>query len=1098
MLKAKLIQYKKRYYTNQIIKGLILTAIFLSASFVTVNFLEYVGQFNNLLRATLFFTFIASATASTVFWIVIPFSKLLMPNLQMSDDLAARQIGSFFPEIKDKLLNTLQLSRLTQAETDLIVAGLNQKMAWFSPINFGLSVRFGENRYYLRYLIPLLLLIFAIFTILPEFFTESTTRLVYYNRQFVAQAPFQFNLLTSDLEVLKGDDLELQVELSGEAIPQEVFLVLKNRQLKMSPTEANRFVYTLEKLNTSQVFYFKASQYTSSSHKIIVNPDPNLANFEVFLNYPNYTKKTAESIGNNGHLIVPEGTKVTWDFFTDNVDLFELKFGDVIQQAEAISKNNYRYTTTLKKSQAYQMLLKNEFGSNRNAIEYYANVIPDQYPSISLKYQYDTIVYDYLMLGGSITDDYGLTQLNLVYKVYNEGNRAKTDYQKLALPFNKKALNQSYYHKILLKDLGVEEGDKLEYYVEVYDNDGINGAKRSKTGLYNFQLPSAEKIEQQVKKSSQAAQKQFEDNLDDTDKLQDGIENIEERIRGKKSLSWQDKKALEQLLKESQKFNESVQKLVEENKKYNQQRDRFSKQNEKLQEKSDKLEKITQDLVSQEEKKLLDQIQKLLDEGKSSEDIQKKLDDLKQQQKNQRRNLRRALELFKRLKLESLLSDAKQKVAKIAQAEEKLKSETDQKPAEKLDDLAKKQAKIKADYEKLEEKLAEIQEMDQSLERPQLENDFQAESEEIKSNMDESQKALEQKDKPKAQKKQEQTIQKLKEMAQKMEQEQQSASMKKIQADYDDLKQILDNLLTLSFSEEKINSQFENIRQSNPLFTELSLEQLKLQQQSKLIVDSLLALANRSFELQTFIVKEVGKMENFMAKAIEATRQRRLNKMLASQRYALTSINELALFLNRILENMLMQMSGGMAGQQMSEQRGKKMSLSESQKKLNQKLQALEKQQSEKGESKKGESKKLSDDLAKIAVEQELIRQRLEQELEGAGGTEDHNKLLKDLIKTIEDSQKDLIEQKITKETIERQKDILTRLLKSEKADRERQKDNQRESRTAEDYDPVNRPDILDDYLKEKEFQIELLKTIPTSLNPYYKQRVNKYLEKIH
>ena len=81
---------------------------------------------------------------------------------------------------------------------------------------------------------------------------------------------------------------------------------------------------------------------------------------------------------------------------------------------------------------------------------------------------------------------------------------------------------------------------------------------------------------------------------------------------------------------------------------------------------------MTQDLVSQEEKKLLDEIQKLLEESKSSEDIQKKLDELKQKQKNQRRNLRRTLELFKRLKLESLLNDAKQQVGKIAEEEKKI------------------------------------------------------------------------------------------------------------------------------------------------------------------------------------------------------------------------------------------------------------------------------------------------------------------------------------------------------------------------------------------------------------------------------------------
>jgi hypothetical protein len=148
----------------------------------------------------------------------------------------------------------------------------------------------------------------------------------------------------------------------------------------------------------------------------------------------------------------------------------------------------------------------------------------------------------------------------------------------------------------------------------------------------------------------------------------------------------------------------------------------------------------------------------------------------------------------------------------------------------------------------------------------------------------------------------------------------------------------------------------------------------------------------------------------------------------------------------------------------------------------------------------------MSEQLAKLAAQQELIRRALRKATEGKpndkngkkengkdGSGGDISKLLEEMEKTEED----LVNRRLTQDLIKRQKEILTRLLESEKALREREQDEQRESERAKEKNKTS-PGSYSDYLKEKAKQIELLKTVPPSLNPYYKQEVNEYFRKIN
>jgi len=72
----------------------------------------------------------------------------------------------------------------------------------------------------------------------------------------------------------------------------------------------------------------------------------------------------------------------------------------------------------------------------------------------------------------------------------------------------------------------------------------------------------------------------------------------------------------------------------------------------------------------------------------------------------------------------------------------------------------------------------------------------------------------------------------------------------------------------------------------------------------------------------------------------------------------------------------------------------------------------------------------------------------------------------------------------------------LTRLLEAEDALREREQEEKREAETAKPYENVI-PKAFEEYLKIKEKEIELLKTVPPKLYPYYKKEVSDYFKRI-
>jgi hypothetical protein len=97
----------------------------------------------------------------------------------------------------------------------------------------------------------------------------------------------------------------------------------------------------------------------------------------------------------------------------------------------------------------------------------------------------------------------------------------------------------------------------------------------------------------------------------------------------------------------------------------------------------------------------------------------------------------------------------------------------------------------------------------------------------------------------------------------------------------------------------------------------------------------------------------------------------------------------------------------------------------------------------------------------------------------------------------MEQTEMDLVNKQLTDQLIRRQQDILTRMLETEKSMREQDMDEERKGETAKDYDKEI-PKAFEEYLRLKEKEVELLKTVPPKLYPYYKKEVNDYFKRMN
>jgi len=1090
----KLEGFIKKFYTNELIKGVILFIGLGLLYFIFTLLIEYFLWLSTSGRTILFWLFVGVESFLLIRFIAFPLFKLFKLQQGINYEQASEIIGNHFSEVQDKLLNFLQLANQSQT-SELLAASIEQKAASLQPIPFSNAVNFAKNKKFLPYaILPILLLILFFVTGNSEIISNSFARVVNYETKFAPPAPFEFVVLNKSLTAQQNSDFVLQVKTQGKVMPENIAIQIGDEEYFLQSTKPGVFEYTFSKLSKDVTFSLLANGLNSKEYQINVVDVPTIANFEMVLQYPSYLGKKSEVIQGTGNAVVPEGTVVTWRInalATDKVSFKTNKQVNVFTSKE----NNFSLSRRISDNLSYEVITSNRNINEFEKLSYQIATIKDQYPTISVQIAPDSLKLKSKMMIGQVADDHGLSKLQVIF--YPKGNPSAI--RKANLAINKQAVDQFIYS--FPNGLSIEEGVNYEYYFEVFDNDVVNNYKSTKSSVFfHYELTETQKEDKQLQDQNENINS-LEKSLQNQEKQISELDKLQKMNKEKSNLDFKDQKKVEDFINRQKQQDEMMKEFT---KKLTQNLEEF---NPKTQDKDkEELVRRLEEAEKQAEKneKLLKELEEL-SKKLEKEELFDKADKLKQNAKNQKQNLEQLVELTKRFYVEKKAEQIADKLDKLSEKQDKLSEDTNE-------NNEKNQEEINKEFDDIQKELQELDKENKELKAPMDISNDKNEQEDVKKDMEKASEELQKQNQQKAKPKQKSAAAKMKQMSQKMAQSMQSGEMEQMQEDAKLLRQILDNLLAFSFDEESLIKTTNSSEVRSLQLNKVLKKQQDLKLQFKHVDDSLFAVALRNPKITENILNEVGEIHYNLDKTLETLADNNIQKGASHQQYVLTSANRLADYLSNVQSEMNMEMQGQGSGKGKPKPGGGKgMQLPDiikQQEGLGEKMkdgmkpgdkpgdkpgeksgQGKQKGQSgENGEEGENGSEGNAGKVLDILKEQRQLRDALQKALEKEGMLNQGMGALNQM-KEIE---KQLINKGFKNETLQKMLNLKHELLKLEKAIQQQGEDTKRQSKTNDkNYNGSTTP--LSKELKDYLNSVEILNRQSLPLQPNFNQKVQNY-----
>lgn len=1087
VLKDKIDSFIKKFYLNRLIQGALIGSVILILFFLVFNGIEYFSWLSGKIRLVLFITLISIFSLVSILYFIIPIINLVRFRKKMSDKEAAILIGKFFPEIKDKLLNTLQLTDeiYNDSDNELLIATIEQRTQNLQPIRFSDAVNLKENYTYLKIFGISSITLIALIIFFPDFSQKPVERIINYNKFYEKPLPFQVNLQYKEIEITQGEDLEFKIHVIGEKIPEKFYISTSTGTRIMSKLSNNEFRYVFNNVYQSESFQITGNDYISPEIKIIVNPSPTLLYYETELTFPKYINRKKETLSGKTRIIVPEGTDVKFIFHTSDVTSMNI-IHDSINHELKSNRKDYTYNFNALQNSRFFVNISNKWKKDNNPIPFTVEVIPDAYPEIQVQpFNEDFSKQTYY--SGLIADDYGFTKLLYHFEVENKPGQSFVKH----IDINKKETRTSFYYSIDLDTLTIYPGDEIKSYFEIWDNDGINGAKPRRSELFYISMPTREVLDSVADASEENIISKLEEKTNDLDQLRKDIEEMIKDLMSKKELDWTDKEKMKELLEKQKEIQEEWEKVQEEQKELQE----FMKENELTSEdllkKQEQINKLFEEVIPDEMKKLMEEIEKMLSEM-PREKMQQMMQDLKKSNKELQEMMDRNLSLLEQLKVEKDLNDL---IDKMNELSEKLYD------ANKSNNDSISAQEAKNQFDKLSQKLDSIMERNKGLQEPfNISKDEKMESE-INKDLKEAGEMEESGDDSGASQKKNDAGKKMKEMANKLSMNMMMSGMEQLGEDAHLIRILLENVVRSSHEEEKLMNDIGRMQKDDPSLSEKISRQKEIVDNFVMVEDSLRKMAMRQPDIKNFVFTELQQINQQLSLAMKNMNEMTLTAATSRQQRAMMSMNNLALMLSESLQDMesMMESSGSCSKPKNSKkpQSGKQTmkNMKDLQEQLGKQLEQMRKEMQQQQQQGKPQQP-MSEELARMAAQQEMLREQMQKMLEGmkeSGLTSDDG--INQIIKDMEKLEEDIVNKRITNQTINRNKEILTRMLKAQNAQEEREKE---EKRKSEEFKGSYKKRDIDEleYQENLKKQQEFLKMNSIEYQPFYKTKINDYFFK--
>ena len=347
----------------------------------------------------------------------------------------------------------------------------------------------------------------------------------------------------------------------------------------------------------------------------------------------------------------------------------------------------------------------------------------------------------------------------------------------------------------------------------------------------------------------------------------------------------------------------------------------------------------------------------------------------------------------------------------------------------------------------------------------------------------------------------EQSAEDMEELSDELQGLEQQNQQKKYQENLNDIRQILDNLLTISFNQENMITSLKSHTQSVYMSTDLLRAENSIQKDFALVKDSIYVLAKRVPELGHAVYEKIDDINTYFNKIFSGINNNSRSNVMTAQQSLLTNVNDLALIFDEIANQMQnqQQQQGSQSQQQQEENtsRNKKemqqrqqntQQMKSQQQKLKENLQRMLQQLQDGG---KPSAQKLAESLKM----QEMMMQKLQEMKNSQGLSSEEQKLMNQIQQMMEQNKSDIINKNINRSLIDRQNMLFNKLLDLEKAEKSQEFEEKRESKQGSDFQNFNRDNLN---LKLKDFGVkEYINLSPVNLNLFYQNIYNDYIQNL-
>jgi len=1059
----KLDLFSRKEFKVLAMLGIQIAFLLALSAFFVFTLIEVAANSSSIVRTIFFIVFLAIAIVSFIFLLGIPLLKYLKVFGKTDYDKVAKKVGEKFPEVKDELLNALQLTSLQDKNlysSNLITASFIRTYEKVKTINFNSAIKFDKAKRLLVYVAGTSVFIVMLYLTIPGL-RAASYRLVNFNKEFVTPPKFTFEVFPGNTQVTKGQNVQIKIRVNGKK-PNDVFLAVKdvdqtNFDLEKLTTDSLGS-YNFERLSIRNTFnyYATAENISSDEFKIEVIDRPIIKSLDLSINSPNYSKIPTVQQKDNGNITALLGSTVNLEISSSKeLSKAKLLFGDStsLELNTVSSKSNVSFK--VKKDNSYQIILFDEKGNqNISPITYSIKTLYDAYPSIEIITPNRDVALandNRLPMLIKIEDDYGFTKLMLHYRLSaSKYEPEQTQFSSIEIPINKneKEIDVAYVWNLSRMSLGVD--DVVTYYLEIFDNDNVSGPKSAKLQGFKIRVPSLDEILAKAEDTQQSAQEELMKTLKEAEELKENLEKINQEMKqDKKELTWQEKEKIKNALN---KFEELQNKVDEVSKQLGKMQNELQQNNllsKETLEKYMELQELFQELTSDEMKKAMEKLRNRLNELNRAQ-AQQDMQNLKIDEEMFQKSIERTLNLLKRIQVEQKIDEMLKRTEQLAENLEQLEKQTGESDLSKQQEkkeLADKQNQAGKEMEKLEKEMKELadkmksmedmpnEQMDQSIEELEKQENQEL-SEEAMKNLMQNQKQM-------AQKNQSQMSQNMKKMNQMMQQLQQQMMQQNQMQTFTDMMRILDNLLTLSKKQEELKKESQNLTPNSSQFNENAQQQNNLSRNLDNILSQMSDLSQKTFAITPEMGKALGDAKKKMRESIQAMQNRNGSMAANNQGEAMKSLNEAATMMKSSMEAMMQ--GGGQGGmmslmQQLQKMSGMQMSLNNLTQMLQQGMQGklFPQQQAE---------------LQRLAQQQQLIQKSLEQLQNEAKQTGQSKKMpanLENILKQMQEVVSDMRTERLNDELVQKQERILSRLLDAQRSINERDYEKERESFTGE------------------------------------------------